>query len=374
MPPLAHMGEKLESVTISGYKSIQDLGAFPLRDLNVIVGANGAGKSNFISFFKLLRSFVEGYLNEFVKNQGGADAILYNGVKNTHAMRFELKFGIRGYRFSLSPTLENLLVSSGEERFYLHATHQWWDLGASMTERCRMATEATGNYLDAKFSQPVYQTIMSWRMYHFHDTSNTAGMRRYAMVEDNARLRYDASNIAPYVLRLREEFPSAYKQLVDTIRFVLPAFDDFLLKVVPFGPENKVALSWRQKGVDYPMQPYHLSDGSIRFICLAASLLQPEPPDLIVLDEPELGLHPAAIAILAELIIAASKSSQLIVATQSPLLLDAFQAEDIIVASQKDGASHFKRLDSDSLRVWLEEYSVGELWVKNVIEGGPEYD
>lgn len=367
------MGEKLESVTIKGYKSIQDLEAFPLRDLNVIVGSNGAGKSNFISFFRLLHSFVGGYLNEFVQNQGGADAVLYNGVKSTPEMRFELKFGQRGYRFSLQPSLENLFVSSGEARFYAPANHQWWDLGASMTERCRMATEATGNYSDTKYSKPVYQTIMSWRMYHFHDTSNTAGMRRYAMVEDNARLRYNASNIAPYVLRLREEFPVAYKRLVDTVKFVLPTFDDFLLKVVQFGPESKVALSWRQKGSDYPMQPYHLSDGSIRFICLAASLLQPEPPDLIVLDEPELGLHPAAIDILAELITTASKSSQLIVATQSPLLLDAFEAEDIIIASQKDGASRFKRLDSESLRVWLDRYSMGELWVKNVIEGGPEY-
>lgn len=373
MRELERMREKLESVTINGYKSIQNLEAFPLRDLNVIVGSNGAGKSNFISFFKLLHSFVGDYLNEFVKNQGGADAVLYNGVKNTPEMRFELMFGQRGYRFSLQPTLENLLVSSGEARFYAPAAHPWWSLGASMTERCRMAMEATGNYSDTKYSKPVYQTIMSWKMYHFHDTSNTAGMRRYAMVEDNDRLRYNASNIAPYVLRLREEFPVAYKRLVDTVKFVLPTFDDFLLKVVQFGPESKVALSWRQKGSDYPMQPYHLSDGSIRFICLAAALLQPEPPDLIILDEPELGLHPAAIAILAELIITASKSSQLIVATQSPLLLDAFEAEDIIVASQKDGVSCFKRLDSESLRVWLDRYSMGELWVKNVIEGGPEY-
>lgn len=369
----AHAREKLESVTIRGYKSISGLEEFPLRDLNVIVGANGAGKSNLLSFFRLLRSFMGGGLNGFVSDQGGADSLMFNGVKHTPAMSFGVMFGSRGYRFSLRPNLKDLLVAVEESRYYRPAAHQWWSLGGSMTDDSRLAAEAKGDTPDAKYSLPVYGTIMSWQDYHFHDTGHTAGMRRFAPVEDNARLRHDASNIAPYLLKLRREQPLAYRQLVDAVKFVLPAFDDFLLAVESFGARSMVSLSWRQKGSDYPMQPYHLSDGSIRFICLAAALLQPEPPALIILDEPELGLHPAAIAILAELITAASKRSQLIVATQSPLLLDAFSPQDIIVATQRGGESVFSRLDAESLGSWLEEYSLGELWVKNVIAGGAEY-
>jgi energy-coupling factor transporter ATP-binding protein EcfA2 len=147
-------------------------------------------------------------------------------------------------------------------------------------------------------------------------------------------------------------------------------FDDFDLKEKKFGQETKVRLSWRQKGSDYPMQPYHLSDGSIRFICLATALLQPVLPSTIIIDEPELGLHPAAISILAELIQDAAKRTQVIIATQSPALIDQFALEDIVVVNREEGASTFTRLNERDFSTWLEEYTVGELWRKNVITGG----
>jgi len=158
------------------------------------------------------------------------------------------------------------------------------------------------------------------------------------------------------------------------VRLVIPFFDDFRLDVQKLGEAEKVGLSWNQKGSDFPMQPYHLSDGSIRFICLATALLQPNPPSTIIIDEPELGLHPAAISILAELIQVASKRTQIIVATQSPALIDQFDIKDIVVVNRTGGASYFRRLDEKDFSVWLEDYSVGELWTKNVIAGGPVYE
>ena len=208
-------------------------------------------------------------------------------------------------------------------------------------------------------------------VYHFHDTSPTAPMRRYEIVEDNKRLRENASNIAPFLLNLRDRYPRNYDEIRESVRIVMPFFDDFILDPVQMGDASKVRLTWKQKGSDFPMQPYHLSDGSIRFICLAAALIQPDPPSTIVIDEPELGLHPAAISILAELLRAASKRSQIIAATQSPLLIDQFGIDDIIVMGREKGASVLKHLDPDSFSVWLEDYSVGELWTKNVLEGGP---
>lgn len=197
-------------------------------------------------------------------------------------------------------------------------------------------------------------------------------MRRSEIVEDNQRLRNNGSNIAPFLLRLKqsESLHRYYQEVVNATRLILPFFDDFRLDVFQQGGADKVKLSWQQKGSDYPLQPYHLSDGSIRFICLATALLQPDPPSAIVIDEPELGLHPEAIRILAELITDAAQRTQVILATQSPLLIDQFSIDDIVVINRKDGQSTFERLSEQDFSQWLENYSVGELWTRNVIQGG----
>ena len=183
------------------------------------------------------------------------------------------------------------------------------------------------------------------------------------------------ANLDIFLLNLKNNvyLSGYYNRIVDAVRLIIPFFDDFRLDVQRLGEAEKVRLSWSQKGSDFPMQPYHLSDGSIRFICLATALLQPDPPSTIIIDEPELGLHPAAIVVLAELIQAASKQTQVIVATQSPALIDQFGIEDIIVVNRENGASTFKRLKEAGFLSWLEDYSIGELWEKNVISGGPVY-
>jgi predicted ATPase len=168
--------------------------------------------------------------------------------------------------------------------------------------------------------------------------------------------------------------PKFYSKIVEAIKLVTPFFDDFILRPTKKGEKEEVNLSWKQKGSDYPMQPYHFSDGTIRFICLATSLLQPTPPSTIVIDEPELGLHPYAIEIIAELIQAASEKTQVIVSTQSPLLIDHFDPEVIIVVNRKNGASTFERLNKEELSHWLKDYSLGELWRKNIVDGGPVHE
>jgi predicted ATPase len=217
----------------------------------------------------------------------------------------------------------------------------------------------------------VYDAISSWKIYHFHDTSKLAPMRRSETIDDTDYLRFDAANIAPFLLDLKNNEKSAYKQIVETIRLAAPFFDNFILK--PTG-NDKVRLLWRQKGADYPLKPYHLSDGTIRFICLTTVLLQPDLPSTILIDEPELGLHPYAIEILAELIQAASQKTQLIVSTQSPALIDYFEPEDIIVINRKMGTSVFQRLNKGELSSWLKDYTLGELWRKNIVTGGPAHE
>ncbi len=368
------MDTSLDKLTIKGFKSIRELVGLELTNLNIVVGGNGAGKSNMISFFKLLRALIEGNLNRFVIDNGGAGDLLFNGRKVTKRMEFETRFGPRGFRFHLVPTPNDKCMIEAEARYCAHDSTGWRKLGDSDDGTSRMVAEGKENRTDAKYSKAVYDAISSWQIYHFHDTSATAGMRHYEIVQDNKILRSDASNIGPFLLKLKEGHPKEYKAILNAVRMVTPFFEDFVLEPQKNGAKREVNISWTQKGSDYPMQPYHLSDGSIRFICLATALLQPDPPSAIVIDEPELGLHPAAIAILAELIQVASHSTQAIVATQSVALIDQFSIENILVVNREKGASTFKRLKEKDFSEWLKNYSVGELWSKNVIVGGPVYE
>ncbi len=373
----------IEKISINGFKSIRELKELELRDLNIIVGANGSGKSNFVQLFQLLMAMTRKGMQKFILENGGADNFLHNGPKNTSAITVECEFeshsehraGTNFYRFELSPTVgETFLVS--EER--KDATTNWCSYGSPSLESGlydeRNEKSAVNNFNG--IGHFVYESIAHWMVYHFHDTSSTAPMRRSEIVEDNNLLRSNGSNIAPFLLRLKNEelFHSYYQEIVNAVQLVIPFFDDFRLDVLKMGETEKVKLSWGQKGSDFPMQPYHLSDGSIRFICLATALLQPFPPSTIVIDEPELGLHPEAIRILGELVLDAAKRTQIIIATQSPLLLDQFSIEDIIVANRKGGQSTFERLHHEDFNEWLNTYSVGELWTKNVIQGGTSYE
>ena len=367
------MADALKKLTILGFKSIKVLENFEFADLNVFIGGNGAGKSNLIDFFRLLRAIIDGTLNKYIKDGGGISDFLFNGRKVTSEMKFQMYFGVRGYRFQIKPGPSEACSLTNEARYYL-GRYNWWNLGDSPDGSSMLVKEAKSNSRDSEYSIPVYNAILSWQIYHFHDTGKNAPMRHYEIIQDNKVLRFNASNIAPYLLRLRTKHPDVYSEILNSVRLVMPFFDDFLLDVAEFGEKQKINLSWKQKGSDYPMQPYHLSDGSLRFICLSTALLQPNPPSTIIIDEPELGLHPAAISILAELIQNASKRTQVIVATQSPALIDNFMVEDIIVVNRKDGASTFERLEEKDFNIWLETYSVGELWSKNVISGGPVYE
>jgi predicted ATPase len=373
------MPNALDRLTILGFKSIRALENFELTNLNVLIGGNGAGKSNFIDFFRLLRAMLElslpnlekSSLKAYIEDGGGSDDFLFNGPKVTPQIEAELHFGPNGYRFKLAPTAEELFIINDEARLYTGGDSGWWPLGSGQTApELLKDKEKRGAIGRRNISSHIYESIASWKIYHFHDTSKLAPMRRFESIDDCGYLRFDAANIAPFLFSLRENKPDAYKQIIDAIRLVTPFFDDFILRP---NKTDKVRLQWYQKGSDYPLKPLHLSDGTIRFICLTTALLQPVPPSTIILDEPELGLHPYAIEILAELIQAASKKSQVIVSTQSPALVDCFKPEHVIVVGRRDGASHFKRLIASDFAAWLDDYSLGELWRKNIVAGGPDH-
>jgi predicted ATPase len=369
---MCEMGTPLKSVTIQGFKSIEHLENFSLGNLNVLIGANGAGKSNFVDFFRLLRALADESFQSFVNEQGGGDGLLFLGPKRTPKISAHLEFGLNVYEFVLEPTASGTLQVKQEQVEYTGGGSpdylSFGSLESALKKRKDVRSRWTGG---PGVSHYVYEAVSDWTVYHFHDTSPLSPMRRDQSVRDWQRFRHDASNVAPFLLNLKVDEPGSYELIRDTVRLIAPFFDDFLLRPQKKGTDEQVRLEWQQKGSDFPFQPNQLSDGTIRFMCLAVALLQPAPPATIVIDEPELGLHPYAISMLADLVKSAAERTQVIISTQSPTLLDYFEPQQIIVVNRQNGQSTFERLDPATLNQWMEDYSVGELWQKNVVQGGP---
>lgn len=362
----------IRTLSIRGFKSIRKLETLRLSNLNILIGANGAGKSNFVAYFRMLSELVEGRLQVWTRKQGGADRVLSYGVKETAALITSIRFGDNGYDLELQPTADDGFTFASEMLYfkgpYYGVTRP--RLGTGQVES-NLKNEVQ-NGVSQKIATYCYDAISGWKVFHFHDTSDTAGVKRQCAVHDNAYLRMDASNLAAFIYRLKSETPKVYSQIRKTVRLAVPFFDDFVLDPVTLPTEEQqIRLLWKQNDSDYALWPSQLSDGSIRFICLVTVLLQPDPPTTIIIDEPELGLHPYAITLLGALIRSASLRTQVIVSTQSVPLLNEFEIDDLIVVERENGGSVFKRLDEQDFSSWLEDYSIGELWEKNVLGGRP---
>lgn len=355
----------LKRLTVRGFKSIRALEGFELGSLNVLIGANGAGKSNFISLFRMLAEIYEQRLQLFVQEQDGPDALLFGGRKRAPKIEAEFYFGRNGYRISLEPIGDRLVFTREEMYFSGDQGEFWYPRGRSHVES-RLA-----EVKDDRFAPYVKAAVTGWRVYHFHDTSISSPVRQKQAVRDNLRLKPDAGNLAAFLRRLREGHEAHYRRIVETVRLVAPFFGDFVYRD---DPGERIDLEWHEAGdPDTVWGPRQLSDGTLRFVCLATLLLQPEhlQPSTILLDEPELGLHPYALTVLSDLLRQASDQRQLIVSTQSVELIDHLNPEDIVVVSRKDGASVFERLDAERLSDWLADYALGDLWKMNVIGGRP---
>lgn len=354
----------LSKLVLTGYKSIAQCN-LELGSLNVLIGANGAGKSNFIGFFRLINRMLDQQLQVYVSEAGGPDAVLHFGRKKTEELEADLYFGNNGYKFRLKPTQDNRMMFT-HEALWWNMKGDWHPVSGHFETGFK---EKSGHGLIWNHTVPA---MRSWRVYHFHDTSRSALVKQFHNIRDNEYLRDDARNLAAFLYRLKHHHEAQYKRIVKSIQMVAPFFGDFLLRPTLDNKEI-IQLEWTEAGQDVPFSASALSDGTLRFICLATVLLQPEEfmPATILIDEPELGLHPFAIAVLGAMMKATSQQHQLIVSTQSVELVNEFDAEDLIVVDKKSGASTFARPDVLTLREWLGEYSLGELWKKNILGGRP---
>ena len=359
----------IDFVKIQNFKSIQAL-HLPLKPINILIGANGSGKSNFISFFEFLNAIYNQKLQEYVGLRGGQEKFIFHGELSkyehftippkTKFIHFEVSFNneTNGYA-ALLQSGENLVVSN---EYLVYQGNRGWDIAKYETEA---NIKTTDNYR-AKY---VIKYLESYRKYHFHDTGKNSPFSSTAHIENDSYFLYEeGNNLAAFLYTIKNDYPKQYNRIIRTIQSIAPFFSDFF-----FQPNKNgyLRLQWQSKHSEFIYGVNDLSDGTIRFIALTTLFLQPKLPSSIIIDEPELGLHPVAIAKLAGMVkSAAARGVQVIMATQSVDLINHFEAEDIVTVDQIDGASQLKRLSEQDLSIWLEEYNVGDLWQRNILTSG----
>jgi predicted ATPase len=367
---------ELDSITVKGFKSIASIDNLKLGSINIVIGANGSGKSNFLGVFSFLNAIRLGRLQDYVIKNGGADNVLHFGSKVTQNIFLHISFagGVNQYQLSLQSGNDDDLVLDTETVAYWDKENYPSPYFESIYRNGKEAGISKSNP-SSNIEIFVGKRLDRWRLYHFHDTSTTSPMKKTGDINDNHFFRPDGSNIASFLYFLLQKHPTSYELIRKTVQSVAPFFDNFSLEPQKLNP-SKIQLEWLHKGSDSYFNASSLSDGTLRFIALAILFLQPEHlrPSVILVDEPELGLHPFAITLLASLIKQTSIYTQVIISTQSSLLLDHFEVEDVLVANRKDGSTHFSRLDSKKLEKWLEDYSLGQLWEKNELEGRPSVE
>lgn len=366
--------KRLKSLKIRGFKSISFQHPIELifGDINILLGANGAGKSNIISFFKMLGFMMSGSLQRFIAEFGTNQKFLYYGSKKTPMMSASLRFEAPDYydtySFSLTAAVPDRLILTSEEIECRHEGEEKLvkrELKSDFNESALVKTVE-------KTEKIIRNLLGSCKVYQFSDSSVSSPMRQASTVDAAHYLQSEANNLASFLYYLKNNYPDSFRRITEYVRDVVPQFHEFYLE-----PERGyVSLKWMDNSAnDYVLSADQFSDGSIRFIALATLLLQPEEtmPFVIIVDEPELGLHPYAIEQLNEMIKDASKHAQIIVATQSTAIIDGFSANDVTVIDRDEEiqGTRARKLSEQAYHDWLEEYTLSELWNKNIIGGRP---
>ena len=372
---------RIESVRIRGFRSLADAELSSLQNANVLIGANGSGKSNFIRFFEMMSWMLRSRrLGEFVELHGGADDQLYGGNSVTPRTEGELALrtdkGRNDYRFTLSYAHPDRFIFTQEayrfsaEGYPTDAPWQYVPSGNREAGIVDLAQARPSPGVNPVTARVIVHLLKSCQVFQFHDTSDTSNFKKRWDAEDNDYLRTHGGNLAAVLHRLEEEDVQRFELISGHIRRVLPVFDRFQLDE----SYGKVSLRWKAAGTDKTFGAHLTSDGSLRFFALVTLLNLPLEmlPNVLLLDEPELGLHPAAIALVGGMIKSLAVDRQVIVATQSPLLVDAFDLDEIIVLDLQHGRTTFGRPDADGYKRWLDQgFMPGEIWQKNLIGGRP---
>ncbi|MCI1682951.1 MAG: AAA family ATPase [Bacteroides sp.] len=350
----------IDSIKIEGYKSIKCIN-LELKPINILIGSNGSGKSNFISFFEFLNRVYDKKLAIYVNLNGGMDKMLHKGSKITECINIDIEFdnSKNGYAFKIIQGADSFIFTN---EYLVYNREEGQNISGGGTEA---NIKSTDNFR----KKYVEKYLKSYKKYHFHDTSVNSPFTKSSNIQNDIYFLYEkGDNLAAFLYHIKETNSIVYNRIIKTIQSIAPYFSDFYLEP---NKEGLIRLQWQDKYSSTVYGVNDLSDGTIRFIALSVLFLQPDLPSSIIIDEPELGLHPFAIAKLAGMISsAAAKGCQIITATQSTDLISHFQPEDIITVDQIRGESQFNRLDTEELSSWLKEYTIDDLWKRSIIQGG----
>lgn len=366
---------EIQNIVIRGFKSIQCMSAFAPRSINVFIGQNGAGKSNFIGFFKFLSNMLSGIgnLQDYTGLFGGASSFLFDGSESTSqicgSVSLKTLAGLNEYKFRLAHASADTFVFTEEQFRYtptgFKGSKDWYDLGSGHKESALINAESTG-----RTQGTVKRMLQQLTTYQFHNTTFSSPIRNNKSdLNNNWFLEEDGRNLSSVLYELNHNQPAIYQKIIAIIKQIIPFFDDFIL-IDQYG---KTYLRWKEKGSPVTFVATQASDGMLRAMALVTLLcLPPERlPSVMFLDEPELGLHPSAVKTICELIQGVSIHCQIFIATQDADMLNEFEPEDIIVVTREGRKSDFKRLVKEDLVEWIDNYSLADLWHQNIIGGKP---
>jgi predicted ATPase len=309
----------LEMISIEGFKSFRNLKNFTLNHgLNILIGANGAGKSNFIDFFRVMERIALNSLIEYVAQYGQAETFFFQGTKKTPAIKIEIVISSMEYTFSLIPKVDGSVMVKNEtvtmtKSLSSHVKNEFIESDKENSKESILGSTIHSNKIvdNKTIKTHIHDTIAKWRIYHFHDTSSFSTLRKAASIYNHKELFADGSNLPAFLWALKGKRSRAYEKITASMRRIMPLFEDFVLEPEPNGatPDRLVRLCWRERGSQYIYQPWQMSGGTLRALALMTVLMQPDPPSTIIIDEPELGLHPNSLDFIAGLMHAAAEET-----------------------------------------------------------------
>lgn len=359
----------VNEVTIQGFRSLREVSKLKLTRLSVLAGLNGTGKSNVLRFFELLSEFQSRKTQHCLRQRTFENDKIFNRINDTVCLIQSIIFiksaeGHYDYRFTLKQDHSN--APQLLEEAYRHV-----DTLQSQTAEWKMPPVLASGSLPQECSDSAVRTIRHlFRhcfLYWFPGALDSATIYQRCDIQDCMRLRPNGSNLAAILYDLHENDYARYRLIGDQIRRVVPAFEEFVFE--PAG--DTVGLCWKSRGIDKVFTSTHTSNSTLRLFCLVTLLNLPDDrlPALLLLDEPDSGLHPHAVRLIGSMIRRVSEKHQVILTTQSPCLVDCFDLESLLIADYRNGETILKNIDKAKYREWLDNgYRPSDIWL--AISGG----
>jgi predicted ATPase len=388
---------KISTLHMHNYRCLVDV-ELPIRDLTVVIGPNGAGKTSLLEVFQLLERGCQQELGSFLASQGGVQAVLSHPriAGRPPCLQIGVELDVQSdqsdapmdYRFELAGQQVGYMINSerlewqfdpqAKKPFQYIDAHRDRLYYADPTKAVKMAQpDWDYNRLELALAQvpkmyrepeTLRSMFASTRHYSFLDVSPRAVVRSSQSLTPDTRPGPNGENLYSALYNMRASHRDIYERIGALLE---QGFADFKRLEFPVVGAGQVTLAWYERGSREPLYPNQLSEGTLRFLWLITILLATPEPALLLLDEPEVSMHPELLKLLAALLQDASVRSQIVVATHSPDLIRWLQPEEVLIADKEDGVTRFTWADELDLDEWLEEYTLRDLWLMGNLGGRP---